>query len=248
MPKIIATTGDGRRREFWPDQYEAACDWLNAVQPQFAEKGFTSLGTHLRHVSEVEATQQDTARRRRRLRDEARMMYITRQDQTINFPICKQENGRGWQIPRGTEIPAGWELEAEAAVYGLNETGEFQGSYDDEQGWSFAWKAEWHTGRYVIGQPGTELVSLNVFHGTWNSRRNPPTPDEIQPAIMLTHDHSAEPADGMYHMLEHFGEDFTLDFECHVYRQPVQFDQPQRFGGFDANGNRQTVTYWWTRG
>jgi hypothetical protein len=73
----------------------------------------------------------------------------------------------------------------------MNETGEFEGSYDDGQGWSFAWKAAWHTGEYVIGQPGTEIVSLNVFHGQWDSSGELPGPDEIQPAVMLTRDHSA---------------------------------------------------------
>jgi hypothetical protein len=248
MPKIIATTADGRTREFWPEQYAVACDWLNTQQPQFADQGFARFGAVLRHVSEVEAAQQDAARRRRRLRDEERRMYLTRQGQSVSFLIRKPEDARCWEIPRGTEIPAGWELEAEAAVYGLNETGEFQGNYDDPQGWSFAWKAAWHTGQYVIGQPGTELVSLNVFHGTWNSRRDTPAPDEIQPAVMLTRDQSAEPADGMYDMLDVYGEEFTLNFERHVYRQPVQFDQPKCFSGFDAEGCRRTVTYWWTRG
>jgi hypothetical protein len=64
---------------------------------------------------------------------------------------------------------------------------------------------------------------------------------------MLTRDHSAEPADGMYDMLDVYGEEFTLNFERRVYRQPVVFDQPQSFTGFDAAGRRRTVTYWWTR-
>ena len=247
MSKIIATTADGRTREFWPHQYVAACQWLNDEQPQFADKGFTSFGTVLRHVSELEAAQQDAARRKRRLRDEERRLYLTRQGQSVSFLICKPQDAHYWEIPRGTKIPTGWELEAETAVYGLNETGEFEGSYDDDQGWSFAWKAAWHTGQYVIGQPGTEVVSLHVFHGTWDCRSEPPAADEIQPAVMLTCDHSAEPADGMYDMLDAYGEKFTLNFELHVYRQTVQFKQPQRYTGFDTEGRRRIVTYWWTR-
>ena len=247
MPEIIATADDGQTRGFWPEQYTAACQWLNTVQPQYADKGFTSFGAVLRHVSEVEAAQQDAARRKRRLRDEERRMYLTRQDQSVSLLICKPQGARWWEIPRGTEIPAGWELEAETAVYGLNETGEFEGGYDDGQGWSFAWKAAWNTGEYVIGQPGTEVVSLNVFHGPWDCRSELPAPDEIQPAVMLVRDHSAESADGMYDMLDAYGEEFTLDFERCVYRQQVQFEQPECFRGFDAEGRRRTVTYWWTR-
>ena len=171
-----------------------------------------------------------------------------RQEQSVSFLIRKPQAAGYWEIPRGTEIPAGWEREAETAVYGLNETGKFEGSYDDEQDWSFAWKAAWNTSEYVIGQPGTEVVSLHVFHGTWDSSGALPAPDEIQPAVMLTRDHSAEAADGMYDMLDVYGEEFTLNFARHVYRQTVQFEQPQCFSVFDAHGNRRTVTYWWTRG
>ena len=47
MPKIIATTADGRTREFWPEQYAVACDWLNTQQPHFADKGFARFGAVL---------------------------------------------------------------------------------------------------------------------------------------------------------------------------------------------------------
>ena len=112
MSKIIATTADGRTRDFWSHQYAAACDWLNTEQPQFADKGFTRFGAVLRHVSEVEASQQDTERRKRRLRDEERRMYLMRQEQSVSFLICKPEHAQHWEIPRGTKVPTGWELEA----------------------------------------------------------------------------------------------------------------------------------------
>ena len=105
MPKIIATTADGRTREFWPEQYAVAGDWLNTQQPQFADKGFARFGAVLRHVSEVEAARQDAARRRRRLRDEERRMYLTRQGQSVSFLIRKPEDARCWEIPEAPRFP-----------------------------------------------------------------------------------------------------------------------------------------------
>lgn len=90
---------------------------------------------------------------------------------------------------------------------------------------------------YVYGTPGAVAVELKVWHGFYG-RVDHYEPDEIQPAVMLEHDRSARPADGMYDMLDEQGEDFTAAFETAAYNPPVEIGVLKWF-----NRDGVTMTY-----
>ena len=103
---------------------------------------------------------------------------------------------------------------------------------------------------YVHGTPGIADIELCVFHGTFSHERHhgwKPQPNEIQPAAMLESDRSASPSDGMYDMLDEYGDSFTEAFLREAYGRPVEFDTVYRFTHDDDNGTSQTVSYWFRK-
>jgi hypothetical protein len=102
---------------------------------------------------------------------------------------------------------------------------------------------------YVHGNPGVVDIELWVYHGTFAREKyhgeKPWT--EIQPAAMLESDRSASPSDGMYGMLDEYGDEFTEAFLREAYGRQIEFDTVRRFTHTDSDGTIQTVSYWFRK-
>jgi hypothetical protein len=102
--------------------------------------------------------------------------------------------------------------------------------------------------RFADGQPGVFPVECCIHFGTWNHTRHhgslPPV-DDIQPANAIGHE--VEPCDACYGVMDRCGDHFAETWQRCAYRLPLVMGEVRTFCANDADGNPQTLTYFFRK-